>query len=354
MPFRPKQFSYLPLCHIAERLAIESYGLQSGGIVSFAESLDTFAANLAETQPDVFVGVPRIYGKFREGVLKKINQKKLNFLLGLPLIGKIVAKGIRKKLGLNGAKRCLTGAAPIAIELQEWFSRLGIEIIQVYGMTEDCVYAHTNSPGDNKFGSVGKPLDGLQVKFGPDGEVRVKSPGNFQGYYKEPELTAAAFDEDGFLRTGDLGEYDAEGFLHLTGRSKDQFKTDKGKYISPAPIELKLLTNPIVEQVCVVGTGIPQPICLVVPTEAGRSLPKATLVAELSSLMNTLNISLESYERLEKSVVLSQPWTIENGLMTPSMKVKRNEVEKIYLPHYPRWFEAPDKVVWDDTTNGQK
>ncbi len=347
LPTHPQMFSYLPLSHIAERMGIELYGIYAGGTFSFAESLDVFAQNLAETQPNTFFAVPRIWAKFQEKILEKMPQKKLDRLIGLPLLGNVVKKSIRKKLGLSRASHIFSGAAPISVDLLKWFDRLGIRILQAYGMTEDCVYAHFNRPDANKHGTVGKPFKGLEVKISQEGEIRVKSPSNTIGYYKEPALTAELFDADGFLRTGDKGEIDADGFLKITGRVKDQFKTDKGKYVSPTPIELKLSSNPDIEQVCVVGMGIPQPIALVVLSAAGKAKPKEQVIQSLSGQIRDINPTLEHYEELKKAVVMKDAWTIENGLLTPTMKVKRNEVEKIHLPKYPMWYEKEGAVVWE-------
>lgn len=347
LPKKSMLFSYLPLSHIAERLATEMNALYNGSTISFAESLESFAENLAATQPHCFFAVPRIWGKFREGILKKMPEKKLNILLALPLIGKLVKKSIRKKLGLARATHIYSAAAPIAMDIMLWFEKLGIPIYQAYGMTEDCVYAHFERPGKRQMGSVGKALPGLQVKIAEDGEIRVKSAGNMKGYYKEPELTAAMFDEDGYMKTGDKGEYDHEGFLFITGRVKDQFKTDKGKYISPAPIEMKLLACSDIEQVCVVGMGIPQPIALVTLSDIGKQKDRATIDGILSALLHQINPMLENYERIAKAVVMKENWTVENGLLTPTLKVKRNQVEKIHQPYYPTWFHTEGTVLWE-------
>jgi long-chain acyl-CoA synthetase len=347
LPQRAVLFSYLPLSHVAERVGIELNGIYSGAEISFAESLETFGANLEEVQPHLFFAVPRIWSKFRDGILQKMPQKKLDLLLSLPIISRLVKKKIRKKLGLSRASHIISAAAPISVSLLEWFRKLDITILQALGMTEDCVYAHYERPWEYKIGSVGKPLTGLQVKFSPEGELCVKSPSNTQGYYKEPELSAALFDEDGYLKTGDLCEYDHDGFLFVTGRVKDLFKTNKGKYIAPTPIETKLLVNTDIEQVCVVGMGIPQPIALVTISETGKNKTVKELSEGFSKLLTDINPQLEHYERLEKLVVMKESWTIDNGLLTPTMKVKRNQVEKIHQGYYPEWFEAEGKVIWE-------
>lgn len=347
IPMHPRLFSYLPLSHIAERTGIEMIGIYTGAQFSFAETLESFSKNLADTQPNLFFAVPRIWSKFREKILEKLPQKKLDRLISLPVLGQLIKNSIRKKLGLSKASHIYSGAAPISVDMLRWFERIGITIFQAYGMTEDCLYAHFNRHGANRYGTVGKRLSGLQVKITEEGEIRLKSAGNLKGYYKEPELTALAFDEEGYLKTGDIGEIDQDGFLKLTGRIKDQFKTDKGKYISPTPIEMKLLANGNVELACVVGMGIPQPIALVVLSAVGKAKSKNEVIESLMDTLAEINPTLEPFERLEKAVILKDDWTIENGLMTPSMKVKRNEVEKIHLPKYPDWYRQESIVLWE-------
>jgi len=348
LPMRPKLFSYLPISHIAERMGVEMVGIYRGGMFSFAESLETFPKNLSDTQPDVFFAVPRIWSKFREKISEKLPPKKLNTLLSIPLINNVIRKSIKKKLGLSKATHIYSGAAPISVDMLEWFDKIGVTIFQAIGMTEDCIYSHFNRHGANRFGTVGKQLSGLQFKLSDEGEMRIKSPSLMKGYYKEPELTADTFDEEGFLKTGDKAEKDKEGYVSIVGRVKDQFKTDKGKYVSPAPIEMMLLANQDIEQACVVGMGIPQPIALVVLSASGKAKSKEDIALSLANSLNQVNPALESYEKLEKAVIMQGDWTIENGLLTPTLKVKRNEVEKIHIPKYPAWYHnQPGVVIWE-------
>ncbi|OEK01244.1 hypothetical protein BFP97_06845 [Roseivirga sp. 4D4] len=347
MPSQPRYFSYLPMTHIAERAGIELSAIYRGAEVSFPESLDTFGEDLASVQPETFFGVPRIWQKFQEKLLEKMPQKKLDRLTGLPILGNIIKKKIRQKLGLNASVANFSGAAPIAKSLQEWYRKLGIEINQAYGMTEDCILSHFNLPGANKFGTVGRPLPGVTSKLSEEGEILIKNDCLMKGYYKEPEKTAEMFTEDGFLKTGDIGEFDHDGFLSITGRVKDQFKTDKGKYISPAPIELELLKNGDIDQVCVVGTGIPQPIALIVVSELGKPKSKAELEASLQNTINELNPKLEKFEKIAKAIIMKEDWSVDNGLLTPTLKVKRNRVEAIHMEMYAQWFELSDKVVYE-------
>jgi long-chain acyl-CoA synthetase len=347
LPRQPRYFSYLPMTHIAERAGVELSAIYRGASVSFPESLATFAEDLASVQPETFFGVPRIWQKFQEKILEKMPQKKLDRLTGLPILGNIVKKKIRKKLGLDASLVNFSGAAPIAVSLMQWYSKLGIEINQAYGMTEDCILSHFNLPGANKFGTVGRPLPGVISKLSEAGEILIKSDCLMVGYYKEPEKTAEMFTEDGFLRTGDIGEFDHDGYLSITGRIKDQFKTDKGKYISPAPIELELLKNGDIDQVCIVGTGIPQPIALVVVSELGKSKSKAILEQSLIGTLNELNPRLESFEKIAKVIIMEEDWSVDNGLLTPTLKVKRNRVEAIHKDRYGQWFESKEKMVYE-------
>lgn len=340
-------FSYLPLSHIAERMLVEFGTIYNGATVYFSESLDKFATNLAHAQPTVFLAVPRIWARFREKILEKLPQKKLDTLLSIPLIGSLVKSKIKKNLGLSKANWMITGASPIPLELLEWYSKIGITIREVYGMTENLAWA-TSNVQDLKFGTIGKPWKNVQFRLSPEGEIQTKSDTTMIGYYKSPGETKESFTDDGYLRSGDIGEIDANGFVTITGRIKDQFKTDKGKYIAPQPIELKFSSNTDVEQVCVVGMGVPQPMALIVLSVAGKAKGKDEIMRSISATLEDVNKDLENYERLNAAVIMNNDWTIENGLITPSLKVKRNEVEKIHLPKYPHWYGLHRKVVWEN------
>jgi long-chain acyl-CoA synthetase len=347
MPDQAKLFSYLPLSHIAERIGIEMQGMYRGASYSFPESLDTFAADLAETQPHLFFAVPRIWSKFQEKILQKMPQSKLDTLLSIPIIKNVIRKKLKAALGLSRAKYIFSGAAPIAISMLDWYEKIGITILQGYGMTEDCIHSHFCLPGANKKGSVGKPLQGCEGKLSAQGEILLKAQGTMVGYYKMPEQTAEVLDKEGYLSTGDIGEYDHDGYLFITGRVKDQFKTDKGKYIAPAPIELELLKSPDIEQVCVVGTGIPQPIALVIISEEAKRKSREDLSKSLIASIKEINPTLEKHERLQKAIVMKEDWSVENGLLTPTMKVKRNQIEKIHTGYYREWFENSDDVIYE-------
>jgi long-chain acyl-CoA synthetase len=339
-------FSYLPLSHIAERLLVETISLYVGGEVSFAESLQKFAKNLADAKPTVFLGVHRIWSKFQQGILSKMPQKKLDMLLKIPIVSGMVKRKIRKGLGLSEATNVLTGAAPTPPALIKWFERLGIKIQEAYAMTENCCYSHVSVNNKIKIGYVGEALPNCEVKLGDDNEILIKHDALMLGYYKEPEMTKEAFTADGFLKTGDEGYIDGEGFLKITGRVKDLFKTIKGKYVAPSPIEMKVASHSEIEQVCIVGSGLPQPIALITLSEIGRRKTKDELHGGLKELVTKVNTSLDAHERLDKVVVIEDEWTVDNGLLTPTMKIKRNKIEKQYAARYDEWYQQKGIVAW--------
>ncbi len=225
--------SYLPLAHSFERFIVESHSLYAGFPLYFAESLDTFLQDLQRARPTLFISVPRLWLKFQLGVFQKVPPKKLNRLLKIPILSGIVKKKILTQLGLNHVRFAGSASAPIPKEIIEWYRNLGLELLEGYGMTENMAYSHCTKPGEVRPGYVGPPYPDVQQRISEDGEILVKSPGNMTGYYKMPEKTAEDFTEDGFFKTGDMGEIDEKGRLKITGRIKELFKTSKGKYVAP-------------------------------------------------------------------------------------------------------------------------
>ncbi|MEC9302898.1 MAG: AMP-binding protein [Bacteroidota bacterium] len=331
-------FSYLPLCHIAERLLVQMGSLYCGGRVSFVENLDTFAKNLSDVSPTIFLGVPRIWTKFQQGILSKIPQKKLTLLLKIPIISTIIKNKIKKNIGLANANNVFTGAAPTPVSLIKWFTHLGINIQEAYAMTENTCYSHVTLKNNIKIGYVGKPLPLCQVKLSSRKEILIKHDALMDGYYKMENETSQTI-VNGWLHTGDEGYIDDEGFLKITGRVKDLFKTTKGKYVAPSPIEMKISANKNIEQVCVVGDELPQPIALLVLSERGKSTLREDLKISLNRTLDNMNSMLENHEKIHNFIVLDQPWTVENKLLTPTMKIKRNLIEKKYSIFYKDWYD---------------
>jgi long-subunit acyl-CoA synthetase (AMP-forming) len=342
-----RHFSYLPLCHIAERNIVESASIYGGACVYFSESLETFAKNLQDAQPTHFLAVPRIWTKFRLGILSKMPQAQLDAILANPQMAEPVKKQLQTSLGLAQAKVILTGAAPMPSSLIDWFGSIGIMIQEVYGMTEN-VGACTYMPKDNiKTGVVGKPYPYVEIKIADgSGEVLMKAPWMMNGYYKHPEQTAETL-KDGWLHTGDMGELDEEGFLKITGRVKDTFKTSKGEFVVPAPLEYAFATNNHVEQVCILGRGLAQPVALVVLSEMGQAADKESIKTGLQKTMEELNAKALKHEQIKSIVVVKEAWTVENTLMTPTLKVKRNVLEQLYEEKLHTWYEHSDTVLWE-------
>lgn len=336
--------SYLPLSHVAERALVEIASLYSGMQISFAESLDTFVEDIQMVQPTIFFSVPRLWTRFQMGVLEKLPEKKMAVMLRIPVLGKLVAKKIRTGLGLNSTRCFISGAAAISPATLKWYKRLGMEIQEGYGMTENFAFGHFNMPGNVKVGTVGTVMPGGEVKIAENGEICSRSTALMQGYYLEPEKTAETI-VDGWLMTGDKGEIDADGFLRITGRVKDIFKTTKGKYVAPAPIEGKISENTDIEQVCVMGNNMPQPVAVLVLSESAQDKSKAELNEELNETLNEVNAQLDAHERLDRFIVGSEAWSVENGMLTPTLKVKRHTIEEKYQT-LAEESAGGDKVIW--------
>ncbi len=349
---KDRMLSYLPLAHAMERCFVEVGSLRAGIHLFFAESLDTFMADLNRAQPTIFLSVPRLWLKFQLGVFHKLPPEKLKRLLRIPLLNRVIKKKVLTGLGLQHVRIAASGSAPIPSDLIQWYRDLGLELLEGYGMTEDFAYSHASPPGKGRVGYVGSPLPGVDVRISEEGEILIKSPGNMMGYYKQPELTAECYTEDGYFRTGDRGERDEEGRLKITGRVKELFKTSKGKYVAPAPIENLLNNSANIEMCCVTGCGQPQPFALILPDEELRpklsdSGVRARVEAELETLLNEVNQAVEAFERLQFLAVVKGPWLIENDFLTPTMKMKRSNLEDTYGPKTEEWYAAGRRIVWE-------
>ncbi|MEO8654231.1 MAG: AMP-binding protein, partial [Ramlibacter sp.] len=344
--------SYLPLAHSFERAWVECASLVDGkSHIFFAESPDTFLADLQRARPTTFISVPRLWLKFQQGVFAKMPPEKLDRLLRIPVLGRIVGRKVLKGLGLDQVKRAASGSAPIPAELIEWYRKLGLNLFEGYGMTEDFAFSHGSTEEHNQPGYVGVPFPGVQVRLAEDGEILIKSPGQFTGYYKRPDLNALAFTEDGFFRTGDKGERTADGLLKVTGRVKEQFKTAKGEYVAPAPIENRLNVHPMIEMSMVSGVGQRAAYAMVVLAEElrprlGDASVRAHVQAQLGRLLEDVNRELPSHARLSMIVVADEPWSIENGFLTPTMKIRRNRIESAVAFAVDNWYSTGTTVHW--------
>ncbi len=339
-----RMLSYLPLAHIAERALVEAHALKTGMHLYFVEKADTFVADLQRARPTIFFSVPRLFLKFQQGVLEKVPQPKLDRLLRLPLVSRLVKQKILRQLGLDQTRLAASGSAALPLSVLAWFRKLGLNLVEGYGMSETGI-SHTPKGGQSRPGYVGDGIAGVETKLGENGEVLIRGPMNMMGYYKDPEATAGAFTPDGYFRTGDLGELDAEGWLKVTGRVKEQFKTSKGKYVSPARIEKLLSAHPVVENCCVVGAGMPRAFAMILlAKQPGTGSDEITCA--LQALLNQVNGELDAHERLGCLVVTDEAWTIENGFLTPTLKLKRAKLETHYGRHFDEWCGSKAQIVW--------
>ena len=351
---KERMLSYLPLAHVAERAAVETTSLYFGFQVFFSEGLETFQADLQRAQPTIFFSVPRLWTKFYLGVNEKLPPAKQKLMFNIPVLGKLVKKKILKQLGMDKVRAALTGSAPLPPNIIEWYRNLGLELLDVYGMSENFAYSHASKPGEVRVGYVGSVNPGCQHRIAENGEIEVWSPGQMIGYYKMPGKMEEELTTDGYFRTGDRGEIDEKGRLKITGRVKELFKTSKGKYVAPVPIENKLNNHAKLEVVCVTGPSQPQPFALFMLSldaqkELSRGeLQKDQLTAEFHDLLKEVNETLEDHETLDYVVVVKDQWTMENGFLTPTMKIKRNVIEERYLNNADEWVTRKVKVIWED------
>jgi long-chain acyl-CoA synthetase len=342
--------SYLPLAHIAERAIVEVNCLFMPIHIFFTEGQPTFLTDLIRSRCTLFFSIPRLYIRFQQGVFEKIPEKRLNLLLSIPILGNIVRKKILANLGLGNARLISSGGAAIPVDIIRWYRKMGLNFAEGYGMTESGI-THAPLPGQERIGYVGNASAWALTRISPDGEVQIKGPMNMIGYYHNPDLTREAFTDDGFFRTGDRGEIDEQGRLRLVGRLKEEFKTSKGKYVAPGQIEKLLSCSYLFESVAVFGSGMTAPFAMAVLTPPIRkdlapSGHRADIEAKLAAELNSVNAQLEHHEQLRFIVLSEQPWTIDNELLTPTLKVRRATLEQRYSPRFASWENSQTKVIW--------
>ena len=343
--------SYLPLAHIVERAGLEGNAFQLGCRVFFAAGIETFLADLNRAQPTIFLSVPRLLLKIQQGVFAKIPRDRLEKLLRIPILNVPVKRRILRQLGLSSVQLAASGAAPLPPEILMWYRKLGLNLTEGYGMTETLI-THLPAPGALRPGYVGAPLPGVEAKLGENDELLIRSPMNMLGYFQDPEGSRAMLTGDGFIRTGDVARIDPDGQLKIVGRLKEQFKTSKGKYVAPAPIESQFMVHPLVEACCLMGTGMPNPFAVVLLSEESHKLvadprEKAMVEASLLELMNSINRDLDPHEQLSFVAAVHGPWTIGNDAMTPTLKIKRGVLENRYQSFIEDWSKQSRPVVWE-------
>ena len=340
--------SYLPLNHIFERVVIEWCSFRYGGTISFVESLDTFAKNLKAVQPHVFAAAPRVWTKLQLGLLTKFPQKKLDTLLKIPLLSSLLKKLIKKGLGFSKARIVVSGSAPMPVELIEWFRKVGVYITNGYGMTENCAICSSVDGRDfEKLHTVGQPQKGVELKIDQEtGEILMKGPFIMKGYYKNDELTNTTL-RGGWLHTGDKGFLDEDNYLHITGRVADSFKTSKGEYIEPLTLEQHFVNINEIEEVCVVGLGIAQPLCLIQLSEIGKNTSREVISKMLTDRLAEVNSDLVNYKKISTLIIVKDEWTQQNGIVGPTQKLKRGAIEDKYSKDYLNWHNFNEEVIFE-------
>jgi long-chain acyl-CoA synthetase len=344
--------SYLPLAHVSERALTEMALMFASTHIYFTEGLPTFQADLKRAHPTIFFSVPRLYIRFQQGVWEKLPQKKLALFLKIPILRGIIRKKILTGLGLQEALVTSSGSAPIPPEVIEWYLALGLHFMEGYGMTETGI-THVPLPGQIRVGYVGSSVGNTHTRISPDGEVQVKGPMNLMGYFRNPELSHECFTEDGYFHTGDRGEIDSLDRLRIIGRLKEEFKTAKGKYVVPAQIEKDLALSPLFESVAVFGSGMTGPFVMAVLVPDKRAVcaapeQRAALEPHLRAELERVNATLEHHEQLRFLILSQQPWSSDNGYLTPTLKVRRAVIEKNYGHLFNAWDAKQTTIQWLD------
>lgn len=347
---RQRQISYLPLAHIAERGLSETPAIYYAWHLYFSENIATFLTDLKRANPTVFFSVPRLYAKFQQKVFEKIPQRTLAALLRIPVLKTITGRYILRSMGLGQVAFAASGSAALPSDLLLWFRALGLPLTEGYGTTETGI-THTSPNGESRPGVTGKATPGVQAKLSEQGELLLRSPMNTMGYYKNGDETQRLFTDDGFVRTGDLAEITSDGWLKITGRIKEQFKTGKGKYVGPARIEGLLSAHPAIENCLVLGSNRESPCAVAVLTrEAERQATTGTGRRELEQSFQTLlasvNKRVEVHEHLAFIALVNDRWSIDQGFITPTLKLKRLRLEEHYAPSIQEWLLQNEQVVW--------
>ncbi|BCA96125.1 AMP-binding protein [Legionella antarctica] len=342
-----KLISYLPLAHIYERSAIELASVSINCDVSFVESLAQFSKNLQTIQPNFFTAVPRIWGVFQQKIGEKLSPSLLNFLLKTPFISGLIKNKITHGLGLTACTNSFSGASPLPVPILDFFEKIGVNIQEGYGQTENLAYATLSLLGERKPGFVGTPRLGVEIKPGEEGELLLKSPCLMSGYYKDKESTKKAFTSEGWLRTGDLVEIDAQNRVKIVGRTSENFKNQSGEFVAPSPIE-RQFQNEMIDQLCLVGRGLPTNVLLITLKEGVLIRNKKEEINKvLEELWHHVNTGLVKYERIGHVIIAKGEWTPANDLLTPTLKVKRRVVEEYYADVIGSALDQSQRIYWE-------
>ncbi|MDJ0878773.1 MAG: AMP-binding protein [Halieaceae bacterium] len=328
---RDRMISYLPLAHIAERILVQGASLVHGYTIGFAESTETFIRDLKMIEPTVFFSVPRLYTKFKQGIEAKLPPSVIAVARRVPGLRGLLGNFIRKQLGFGAVRAFIVGAAPTPPEVLHWYKTLGMPLLQGYAMTENMSYGVGATTPDYPEKSVGKPLPGVEVKISDNEEILFRGSTVMHGYYLEPEKTAETV-IDGWLHTGDSGHLDDEGFLYVTGRISETFKTAKGKFINPTVVENRFGDQSLLEQLCVIGLGMPAPVLAATPSELGKTMPREEFAGAVKELVEHVNDQCEAHQKMAGVLISDVDWTPENRMLTPTLKMRRRQIDEVFRP----------------------
>ena len=321
---RPRFLSYLPLSHIAERQLVAGASLATCGDLTFNEALPTLVRDLQATRPSFFFGPPRVWEQLQQIVVGHFGSPAAaDAALAADAAG--TCARVAGLLGLDDCDYCLTAAAPTPPALIEWLERFGIRLYEGFGQTEAMGLTACTAAA-RRVGSIGKPMPDVACRISAEGELLVKTAGLSPGYYRMPEKTAELY-RDGWLHTGDKARVDADGFIFLTGRVKDYFKTIQGKFVAPVPIESVFAACEHAEQVCLLGRGYSKTVMVCVLSARGRERAREEIAAALRAEVARINGGVEKHARIGAVILAAEPWTIENEILTPTLKIRREHVE---------------------------
>jgi long-chain acyl-CoA synthetase len=322
-----RYISYLPLSHIAERHLVEGSALMMCGEVNFNESMLTLLRDLTATRPHFMFGPPRVWEQLQQVIIGQFgSQEKLDAALAADK--EAVGQQVRDMLGLEEADYLLTAAAPTPPALIHWYEQFGLVLMEGFGQTE-AMGLIANSHDARKIGSIGRPVAGVEIRLSEEDELQIRASGCSTGYYKLPDKTAETF-VDGWVFTGDKARVDEDGFIYLTGRVKDYFKTIQGKFVAPPPIEGAFSDNPHTEQLCLLGRGYSKTVMVCVLSGLAQQRERDTVTEELREMANAVNATLDKHARIGALVISVDPWGIENGMLTPTLKIRREQIEQAF------------------------
>jgi long-chain acyl-CoA synthetase len=343
MTAEDRLISYLPMAHGFERIVVGFMSMYCGCTIGFNDSQMTFSVDMQAVNPTVFQCVPRLWTKFQESITRSYGgQEKLNMLLANASTRNITQAEIRQALGLRDARIMLTGSAPTPMPLHAWYDAVDMPLCEIYGQSE-VLSGTSNVPWDRKPGTLGKPTCNTEIKITDQGEILIKAEAVMTGYLHEPEKTAETL-VNGWVHTGDKGEIDDDGFLRITGRVKEIFKTTKGKYVAPVPIEGLFVANSYLDQVCLMGHGLPQTLLLAQLSEEGLATDKRIVEERCNTQIKEINLELENHAKMVGMLIVGDQWTSGNGLVTHTMKIKRRRIEDKYIKIVESVFEKSMSV----------